>query len=261
MPFVNSQGVQIHYHVGGEGPPLVLQHGFLGSLLEWTDLAYVEALGRDYRLILVDARGHGFSDKPHDAEAYNERLLAGDVVAVLDDLGVDKAHFFGYSMGGRIGFALAAHVAERFHSFVIGGMTPLARSAESRSVDEQRIQIWEQGMEAFAASMTSFGPEVAGMKERALRGDYAAFIAASRQHSEWGDLIRILRELDVPCLVYAGDADDRAHGSAEESVKEFRNARFVSLPRLDHLRGMSRIDVVLPHVSEFLGQVRANAGG
>ncbi len=261
MPFVHSDGVRIHYHVEGEGPPLALQHGLFGSIVDWTDLGYVEALGRDYRLLLVDARGHGFSDKPHDAEAYNERLLAGDVVAVLDDLGVDKAHFFGYSLGGRIGFALAAHFAERFHSFVIGGMTPRARSAESKSVDEQRIQIWELGREAFAASMASFGPEVAGMKERALRGDYAAFIAASRQHPKWGDLVGMLRDLDVPCLVYAGDADGRSHGSAEESVKEIRIASFVSLPGLDHLQGMSRIDVVLPHVTEFLGQVKATAGG
>ena len=223
-------------------------------------MGYVEALGQEYRLILVDARGHGFSDKPHDAEAYNEKLLATDVIAVLDDLGVEKAHFFGYSMSGRIGFALAAHAAERFHSFIIGGMTPRARTAQSKSVAEQRIQIWKQGREAFAASMASFGPAWAGYIERALRGDYAAFIAASRQHSEWGDLTGMLRELEVPCLVYAGDADDRAHGSAEQSVKEIRNARFVSLPRLDHLQGMSRIDLVLPHVSEFLGQVRANAG-
>ncbi len=255
MPFVNHGGVRIHYYTEGEGPPLVLQHGGFGSLLDWIDMGYVEALCREYHLILVDARGHGFSDKPHDAEAYDERTLAADVVAILDDLGVEKVHFFGYSMGGRIGFALAAHAAERFHSFTIGGMTPRARSAQSKSVDEHRIQIWKQGREAFAASMESFGPEVAGYKERALRGDYAAFIAASRQFSQWGDLVGTLRELDVPCLVYAGDADARAHGSAEESVKEIRNASFVTLPGLDHLQGYSRIDVVLPHVKKFLHAV------
>ena len=61
----------------------------------------------------------------------------------------------------------------------------------------------------------------------------------------------MLRELDVPCLVYAGNADDRAHASAEQSVEDTRNTSCVSVPGSDHLQGMSRIDVVLPHVKKL----------
>lgn len=61
----------------------------------------------------------------------------------------------------------------------------------------------------------------------------------------------MLRELDVPCLVYAGNADDRAHASAEQSVEDTRNTSCVSVPGPDHLQGMSRIDVVLPHVKKL----------
>jgi pimeloyl-ACP methyl ester carboxylesterase len=92
--------VHVHYEVEGEGPPIVLQHGFTDSLRTWYELGYVDALKQDYRLILVDARGHGSSDKPHEPQAYKPECYAADVVSVLTDLGISRAHFFGYSMGG-----------------------------------------------------------------------------------------------------------------------------------------------------------------
>ena len=69
MLYAHNQGVRIHFTVEGEGPPLVLQHGFASSLQTWYITGYVEALQSDYQLILVDARGHGGSDKPHDPAA------------------------------------------------------------------------------------------------------------------------------------------------------------------------------------------------
>lgn len=79
MPHANHRGVRNHYQVEGEGPPLVLQHGFTHSLRRWYLHGYVEALREDHRLILVDARGHGSSDKPHDPSAYT--LAAQGVLA------------------------------------------------------------------------------------------------------------------------------------------------------------------------------------
>src|SRR5215831_12825221 len=69
MLYVKSQGLRIHYHVEGHGPPLVCQHGFGDSLKSWYELGYVDALKDEYRLVLIDARGHGTSDKPHEPEA------------------------------------------------------------------------------------------------------------------------------------------------------------------------------------------------
>ena len=66
MPYVNNHGVNIHYQVDGEGPDLVLLHGFTGTLESWRWTGYVEQLHDDFRLILVDARGHGDSDKLRD---------------------------------------------------------------------------------------------------------------------------------------------------------------------------------------------------
>ena len=77
MPFADNNGTRIHYHVEGEGTPLLLQHGFTSSIKNWYTNGYVEPLKQDYKLILVDARGHGESDKPHDPAQYDLKLRVG----------------------------------------------------------------------------------------------------------------------------------------------------------------------------------------
>ena len=119
MPYAGNQGTSIHYHVEGDGPPLVLQHGFTSCLKSWYVYGYVEELCKSYKLILIDARGHGESDKPHDPNDYLLELRVNDVLAVMDDLKIEKAHYLGYSMGGIIGFGIAKHAADRFHSLII----------------------------------------------------------------------------------------------------------------------------------------------
>ncbi len=127
MPYVTNAGVSLHYRTEGAGPPLFIQHGFTDSLETWYELGYVDALKADYRLILLDARGHGNSDKPHDSDAYSWALMAGDVVAVLDAEGLPAAHFLGYSMGSVIGFALAKYASQRAYSLLLGGANPNKR--------------------------------------------------------------------------------------------------------------------------------------
>jgi pimeloyl-ACP methyl ester carboxylesterase len=124
MPYADNQGVRIYYQVEGSGPPLVIQHGFTDSIQTWYELGYVDALKSENRLILVDARGHGASDKPHDPESYNPERNVADVVSVLTDLDIPRAHFFGYSMGAWIAFAMAQYAPDRVNAFIIGGGNP-----------------------------------------------------------------------------------------------------------------------------------------
>jgi pimeloyl-ACP methyl ester carboxylesterase len=104
MPYANNQGIRIHYRVEGVGAPLVLQHGYSDSVESWYELGYVAALQPTYQLILIDARGHGASDKPHDPAAYEMQHNVADILAVLDTCKVPTVHFFGYSMGGQRGW-------------------------------------------------------------------------------------------------------------------------------------------------------------
>ena len=148
MPYVDSSGVSIHYHVEGDGPPLVLQHGLTSSLQNWYAYGFVEELQKEYRVIMVDARGHGRSGKPHDPKGYDLKLRVNDVLAVMDDLGVSKAHYMGYSMGGRIGFGIVLNALDRFHSLIIGGMsadtpTPTCRpKTVSRCCAREWLDTW-----------------------------------------------------------------------------------------------------------------------
>ena len=167
MPYARNEGVRIHYEVEGEGPPLVLQHGFSESVVDWYETGYVKALKPDYRLILIDARGHGDSDKPHDPEAYLLNRRVGDVTAVLDAIDIATAVYWGYSMGGWIGFGMANYAKERVRALVIGGQHPYSRSLVAlRQLVQRGIA---QGSGAFVAGMEEiFGPESAERKERLL---------------------------------------------------------------------------------------------
>jgi|SRR6516164_9992871 pimeloyl-ACP methyl ester carboxylesterase len=167
MPYADNGSVRIHYEVEGEGPPLVLQHGFSESVVDWYETGYVKALKPDYRLILIDARGHGDSDKPHDPEAYLLNRRVGDVTAVLDALDIATAVYWGYSMGGWIGFGMANYAKERVRALVIGGQHPYSRSLVAlRQLVQRGIA---QGSGAFVAGMEEiFGPESAERKERLL---------------------------------------------------------------------------------------------
>jgi pimeloyl-ACP methyl ester carboxylesterase len=249
MPYVHSHGVRIHYQTEGEGPPLVLQHGFTDSLESWYEWGYIPALQQHYRLILLDARGHGGSEKPHEPAAYEARLNVADIIAVLDDLNIPKAHFWGYSMGGRIGFATAKYAPERFFSFIIGGAQPYQENREALAPWLQELQ---KGPEAIAPLWEV--PLSSALQARLLTNDMEALVAYWRQRMESSGFEEVLPTLPMPCLLYAGEADGR-YASARACVTHMPKATFFSLPGLKHAEGFFRSDLVLPHVTRFLATV------
>ena len=258
MPYANNAGVKIHYHVEGEGPPLVIQHGLTSSLKNWYAYGFVEELQKDYRLILVDARGHGRSHKPHDPADYDLKLRVNDILAVMDDLGVDKAHYMGYSMGGRIGFGIVLHALDRFHSLIIGGIS--ADTPNSDVPPQSRIDLLRQGMASYVAdSEANEGPMEAGRKERLLENDPEALIAATTAPRGTDGVEGLLPTLDLPCLLYCGDADGFFPGS-KAAAEAIPNAVFVSLPGLNHGEASRDGELVLPHVTEFLKNATMKVG-
>jgi pimeloyl-ACP methyl ester carboxylesterase len=158
MPYVNSQDVRIHYQVESAGPPLVLLHGFSDSLESWYEQGYVEALKPDYQVILLDARGHGASGKPHDPGAYDMSRHVADILAVLDALQVPTAHFWGYSMGGQVGFGLAQHAPKRFASLIIGGADPYQGALAER---DQWLSMFAEGHGHLRARLGGTGADLA----------------------------------------------------------------------------------------------------
>ena len=113
MPYADNDGTRIHYEVEGTGPPLILQHGMFWDLDGWKRWGYTDSLNQDFQLVLVDARGHGRSDKPHDPTAYTLSSHVADMVAVLDVLQIPSAHYWGFSRGGWVGFGMAIMAGDR----------------------------------------------------------------------------------------------------------------------------------------------------
>jgi pimeloyl-ACP methyl ester carboxylesterase len=251
MPYVNSQDVRIHYQVEGEGPPLVLQHGFTDSLESWYEFGYVDALKPDHTLILVDARGHGQSDKPHDPDAYDLVCFTADIVAVLNALTFPKACFFGYSMGGRIRFGMARYAADRVHALILGGNHPYQpRSATA----DPTIEVLQQGPEAVPSIWTAaLSPS---LQARLVQNDVEALVAFRRKRGTFPSHEAILPTMTMPCLLFAGEADPNYAG-VKECVQHMPNATCFFLPGLTHAETFFRSDLVLPHLTQFLATVPA----
>mgnify|MGYP001215424986 FL=1 len=258
MPYVDNAGVKIHYHVEGAGPPLVMQHGLTNSLETWYAYGFVQELQKDYRLILVDARGHGRSDKPHNPKDYDLKLRVSDILAVIDDLGVDKAHYLGYSMGGRIGFGLVKHALDRFHSLMIGGMGADVTNTDTPPQD--RIDLLRQGMAAYVANAEkNEGPMESGRKERLLQNDPEALIAATLAPKGTDGVEPLLPGLDLPFLLYCGDADG-FYPASKAAAEAIRCAVFVTLRGLDHGEASRAGEQVLPHITKFLKEAITKVG-
>ena len=119
--YFDSNGVKIHYQVWGKGDPIVLVHGFTASIdANWVQPGIVDKLDDDFKVIALDLRGHGKSDKPHDPAVYGE-TMAMDVIRLMDHLKIDKAHIVGYSLGGFTTLKLVTMHPERFLTATLGG--------------------------------------------------------------------------------------------------------------------------------------------
>jgi pimeloyl-ACP methyl ester carboxylesterase len=244
MPDAHNGVIRIHYETEGAGPPLLLHHGSSGSGADWRDLGYVDALKHEYKLILIDARGAGASDKPHDAAAYDPALRAGDVVAVLDDLGVRHAHYFGYSLGGWVGFLLAKYAPDRCTSLILGGAHPY-----DENMQPARDRMPKE-MDAFMPSMEqAYGSHLTpAMRGRLQQSDLLAVEAMTQDRSSIAD---VLPGIKMPCFLFAGDADPR-FAKVQQCAAQLSNATFFSLPGRDHVGGLVASALVVPRIKAFL---------
>lgn len=265
MPFVNNKGVKIHYELEGQGPPLVFMHGFTGSLENWRMYGYTTELGKNYRLVLIDARGHGKSDKPHDVQAYQPEPFARDIIAVMDELKINKALYFGYSMGGRVGFSsIARYNLDRFHCLVLGGKSPYGYGTEAKK-EAVRVRLAslekaaKEGNESYIAylEVRDGKPLSVARKVEVLASDLEALIAVQKAFIDWPDADDLVSQMRLPCLLFSGE-NDEDFSVIKKSASMMPNAQFFSLPGLNHALCYQHSELVLPHVKKFLAEVSRN---
>jgi pimeloyl-ACP methyl ester carboxylesterase len=265
MPYIDNNGVKIHYESEGEGPPVLMVHGMGGSTNDWRRAGYPEKLAGEYRLILVDSRGFGKSDKLKEPELYGREQKASDIVGVLDDLGIDKAYYWGYSMGASIGWAVGMLKPERFHALILGAYPVL--SPDVPDIDrirwQARSKLMRLGMDVYIAAMEmDRGPLPDDMKNRLLANDKDAYAAQQIANISFGAPDEDIRNMALPALVYSGTQDEypmpRNHALTKRSASLAPHAIFLPLEGHTHASAFAESDVIIPHVRDFIAGIESS---
>jgi pimeloyl-ACP methyl ester carboxylesterase len=258
MPFITRGGVRIHYEVQGEGLPLLLHAGGAGDLESWRLAGYVDALQSEHRLILMDHRGHGRSDKPRDPRAHRIEEYRDDVRAVLDAAQCDRAIFVGYSDGSKVGAALAEGDPGRVSALIdIDGLEPrdltdpMSRDRQQRHELAQLVR--QRGLadvvRAGAKKEGYHGPE--SVLENIAATDPEMFALELEQWRQWDGPASVLRRLRVPVLLLQAE---RSYSEADREEMRRINPRSKSrlLPGVGHFGAFAGVDLVMPPLRKFV---------
>lgn len=272
MPQVDIDGLAFNVDRSGSGPPVVLLHGFTGSLHTWYDLR--RALDREFTTIAVDLVGHGASGSPASVERYRMRRAVDDLAALLRAIGFDRAAWLGYSLGGRVALQVAVHRPDSMSALILEGASPGIESAEGRQArveaDERLAQMIEHdGLETFVAYWealplwASQATTLTEVQRESLRrqrlGQRGIGLANSLRgmgtgSQEWlGDR---LHEIGVPVLLTAGSLDERYAEIAREMALAIPESTVRLIDGAGHAAHLERPDAFEDAVLAFLRDVR-----
>ncbi|HEX3917983.1 MAG TPA: alpha/beta hydrolase [Caulobacteraceae bacterium] len=237
MASFTSGGLSLAYDdiqpPGGDAGTVLLVHGFATSRAEnWRRLGWYGAFERKgYRIVALDLRGHGESDKPHDASAYGQGALVGDIGALMDHLGLGRVDLMGYSMGARLSLQMAISQPERILNLIVGGVggrmlkppsgpAPTMTMAQAMRAEDPET-ITEKTMKGFRLFADGQGED---------RLALAAFT-----ESRGGEALTEsdLAMITAPTLVVAGSRDEMA-GDPQVLADAIPGAKSVTLPACDH---------------------------
>jgi pimeloyl-ACP methyl ester carboxylesterase len=231
-----EDGIRIAYDGAGEGEPVLLIHGFASDRKQnWRAPGWYETLnGAGYKVIALDNRGHGESDKPHDVAHYGHDKMAADALAVMRAAGIETCLLMGYSMGGFIAMNLLLNHPENFRKVVIGGVgeTYLTRAvgtadARHRDMIADALLVEDTGQiaNAIGRRFRDFADQ-AGKDRLAL----AACMKADRNAYSKEQLSRS----ECPALVVCGENDDLT-GPPGPLAAAFAHGRAVTVMKRDHM--------------------------
>ncbi|MGH6956137.1 MAG: alpha/beta fold hydrolase [Caulobacteraceae bacterium] len=237
MASFTSGGLSIAYddirpEDGGQGT-VFLVHGFATNREEnWRRLGWYGAFERKgYRIVALDLRGHGESEKPHEAEAYAREALLGDIVGLMDHLDLGRVDLLGYSMGARLSLQAAMAHPDRISNLIVGGIggrmlkPPQAASTTMTMAQAMRAEnpeaITEKTMKGFRLFAEQQGEDRLALAAFSEGRGGAALTEAD------------LAGLAVPTLVVAGSRDEMA-GDPQTLADAIPGAKAVTLPACDH---------------------------
>jgi len=259
-------GVTYRVRVAGDGPALLLLHGFTGTGATWDGL--VPTLSRQFRTLAPDLIGHGETGAPPDPARYRMERCVADLLALLDALEADRCHVLGYSMGGRVALHLALAAPERVLTLVLEGASPGIPDPAERA---QRVQqdealaafIEREGVAAFAERWERM--PIFDSQRRLPAAVRAALRAQRLQHTGIGlanslrgmgagaqePVVERLSELTMPCLLVAGELDDKYRGLVAAMAARMPRAETAVVPGAGHNVHLEKPEAFLERVLAF----------
>jgi len=237
MPYFDNEGVKIYYEIEGTGPDLVMIHGFSSNIDDnWRAPNWIETLKDENRLILMECRGHGKSDKPTDPAQYGLKMME-DIIKLLDHLSIEKANFFGYSMGSRLTLNALLREPKRVKSAILGGFAlsekpttfiyeAIIKALKANSIDQIKNPISRE-FRKFAESRGANLDALAAVMSAYVQQPDVMFTSKAK-------IKKNLRKISVPVLTVVG-SDDFILGDKALFAKLVPNACHFQIQGRDHL--------------------------
>lgn len=266
MAYFDHDGCALHYEEYGQGEPLVLLHGLGSSCQDWE--FQVPALARHYRVILLDIRGHGRSDKPR--ERYSIATFSADLRALLEHLQTGPVHLLGLSMGGMIGFQFAVDDPAALRSLCIVNSAPEVK-VRTRDDYWQWAKRWTlmrvlslrtigKGLAARLFPKTEQAELRRKMTERWARNDKRAYLASFDAIVGWGVEERLGR-IGCPTLVISADHDYTPITLKERYVRLIPQARLAVIADSRHATPLDQPQQFNQIVLQFLAAASTTSQG
>jgi pimeloyl-ACP methyl ester carboxylesterase len=245
VPTAKVNGLSLYYELHGDsGEPLVLVHGYTGDVTDWRH--QIPEFSRTHRLLVMDLRGHGRSEAPQDRSSYSVDQMASDVESLVDQVGFERYHLLGHSMGGGIVQEIALHSTQRLLSLTLHDTTFKFALMADPAVEEWwkgRMALAEAGKMADLAAMEPPVPPPPHMpaerleeaKVRLSKMSPDAFIGAWLGLVGWQGTKNRAAGISTPTLIIYGDLDGPALIEGSKRLAEMiPNARVEVIPETGH---------------------------
>jgi pimeloyl-ACP methyl ester carboxylesterase len=231
MARLERDGVGIYYEVHGEGPVILLTHGYSATAEMWR--GQIAPLSKKYKLVLWDMRGHGRSDYPEDMSEYSEAKTVADMAALLDAVGARQAIVGGLSLGGYMSLAFHATHPERVKALLIIDTGPGYRKDEARDGWNRNAIKTAERYEAEGLSLLNSG---SAERRTAQHRDATGLARAARGMlaQKNARVIESLPGIKVPSIVVVGEKDTPFLAASDYMAAKIPNAEKAVIPDAGH---------------------------
>ncbi len=253
MAKLDRDGVAIHYEVHGQGPSILLSHGYSATCRMWD--RQIAALKDHYQVIVWDMRGHGQSDYPAEPAAYSEAATVEDMAAILHACGIQRAIIGGLSLGGVMSLAFHRDHPEMTRALMIFDSGPGFRNVEARQAWNQRALQRADDLDARGLAALGTSDEVRLSQHRNATGLAGAARGMLTQRDD--SLIRSLETIAVPTLVLVGSEDKNFLAATDYMARKIPGAKKVVVEGAGHAANLHQPTAFNRAVEEFLGGLAA----